>query len=140
MSRILVVEDDRDIAELIAHYLQKAGHTIDVAASGTAALAARDARRRPISIVLDLMLPGMDGLLVCQALRGDAATAAIPIIMLTARGRGVGADRRPRARRRRLRHQAVQPERAGGARGGAAAPRAAARAAARPASRCDYGR
>ena len=85
MSRVLVVEDDKDIADLIALYLQKAGHTVEAASSGTAAL--RLAREStPDLILLDLMLPGMDGLLVCQSLRGDPATAAIPIIMLTARG------------------------------------------------------
>jgi DNA-binding response OmpR family regulator len=85
MSRVLVVEDDRDIADLIARYLQKAGHATDVVSSGTAALA-RAKETSPDLIVLDLMLPGMDGLLVCQALRANPATAAVPILMLTARG------------------------------------------------------
>jgi DNA-binding response OmpR family regulator len=59
MSRILVVEDDRDIAELIAHYLQKAGHTAEVVPTGTAALPrARD--HAPDLLILDRMLPGMD--------------------------------------------------------------------------------
>jgi two-component system, OmpR family, alkaline phosphatase synthesis response regulator PhoP len=85
MSRVLVVEDDKDIAGLIAHSLQKAGHAVETAASGTAGLKqAKDAA--PDLILLDLMLPGMDGLLVCQALRNDPQTASIPIIMLTARG------------------------------------------------------
>jgi DNA-binding response OmpR family regulator len=85
VSRVLVVEDDRDIADLIAHYLQKAGHTAEIVGSGAAALPrARDTA--PDLLILDRMLPGMDGLLVCQALRADPATAAIPIIMLTARG------------------------------------------------------
>ena len=85
MSRVLVVEDDKDIAELIAHYLQRAGHTVEIAASGTLGLR-RVRDEAPDLLVLDLMLPGMDGLLVCQTLRSDPATAAIPIIMLTARG------------------------------------------------------
>jgi len=85
MSRVLVVEDDRDIAELIARYLQKAGHTTDLVGSGTAALS-RAKETSPDLIVLDLMLPGMDGLLVCQALRANPATAGVPIVMLTARG------------------------------------------------------
>src|SRR5688572_30389779 len=81
---ILIVEDDADIAELIAHTLQKAGHRIEHVTSGTSAVSrAREAE--PDAIVLDLMLPGMDGLMVCQALRGDRATAAIPILMVTAR-------------------------------------------------------
>jgi DNA-binding response OmpR family regulator len=85
MSRVLVVEDDKDIAELIAHYLQRAGHTVEIAASGTLGLR-RVKEAPPDLLLLDLMLPGMDGLLVCQTLRSDPATAAIPIIMLTARG------------------------------------------------------
>src|SRR5688572_23250121 len=84
MSQILIVEDDHDIAQLIAHYLQKAGHTVEMVASGTTAVA-RAKGAPPDLIVLDLMLPGMDGLLVCQALRADPATALVPIIMLTAR-------------------------------------------------------
>jgi two-component system, OmpR family, alkaline phosphatase synthesis response regulator PhoP len=85
MSRVLIVEDDRDIAELIAHYLQKAGHQTEIVASGTAALP-RAKASVPDVLILDRMLPGMDGLLVCQALRAEPGTAAIPIIMLTARG------------------------------------------------------
>ncbi len=85
MSRVLVVEDDKDIADLIAHYLQRAGHAVETIASGSGVLP-RVRATPPDAIVLDLMLPGMDGLLVCQALRADPATAAIPVIMLTARG------------------------------------------------------
>jgi two-component system alkaline phosphatase synthesis response regulator PhoP len=85
VSRLLVVEDSADIAELISHYLERAGHEIDHLASG-GDVVPRARQSRPDAIVLDLMLPGMDGLLVCQALRRDPATAAIPIIMLTAKG------------------------------------------------------
>jgi DNA-binding response OmpR family regulator len=88
MSRVLVVEDDKDIAELIAHSLQKAGHTVETAGTGTDGLK-RASDTVPDLIVLDLMLPGMDGLLVCQALRADPATALLPIIMLTARAEEV---------------------------------------------------
>ncbi len=85
MSLILVVEDDPDIAELIAHFLEKAGHEVRRLASGKDVMA--ELRRAPADLViLDLMLPGMDGLLVCQAMRGEAPTAGIPVIMLTARG------------------------------------------------------
>jgi len=84
MSRILVVEDEKDIAELIAHYLTRGGYEVESVGSGPAAVAKVKASP-PDLIVLDLMLPGMDGLLVCQALRADAATASVPIIMLTAR-------------------------------------------------------
>jgi DNA-binding response OmpR family regulator len=85
VPRVLVVEDSADIAELIRHYLERAGHTVDRVDDGSEALR-RVRAMHPDLIVLDLMLPGMDGLLVCQALRQDATTAAIPIIMLTARG------------------------------------------------------
>jgi DNA-binding response OmpR family regulator len=84
VTRILVVEDDRDIADLIVHYAEKAGWQAQVAATGSEGLAAAR-HTSPDCVVLDLMLPGMDGLEVCRALRGEAATAAIPVIMLTAR-------------------------------------------------------
>lgn len=84
MSRILVVEDDRDIAELVAHYLERAGHTAAIVGSGPEALAA--ARRDPPDVlILDRMLPGLDGLEVCRTLRAERQTADVPIIMLTAR-------------------------------------------------------
>jgi DNA-binding response OmpR family regulator len=85
MSAILVVEDDPDIADLIRHYLEKSGHAVQVLGSGAAVLP-KVRGERPDLIVLDLMLPGLDGLMVCQALRADPLTAAIPIIMVTARG------------------------------------------------------
>jgi len=84
MSRILVVEDDHDIAELIAHYMEKAGHIVARLSTGTAVVSTLRAQPADL-VILDLMLPGMDGLLVCQALRAEAATARVPIIMLTAR-------------------------------------------------------
>lgn len=81
---ILVAEDDRDIADLISHYLKKAGWTTHLAPAGDQALAY--IRNYPVDVViLDLMLPGMSGLDVCQALRADEATAGVPVIMLTAR-------------------------------------------------------
>ena len=82
---ILVVEDDQDIADLLAHYLEKAGHQVTRLSSGKDVMP--QLRSTPADLViLDLMLPGMDGLLVCQAMRADPATAGIPVIMLTARG------------------------------------------------------
>ena len=81
---ILVAEDDRDIAELVAHYIRKAGWQVHVATAGDEALVY--ARTHGVDlVVLDLMLPGLGGLDVCRALRADRATAAVPIIMLTAR-------------------------------------------------------
>ena len=83
-ARVLVVEDDRDIADLIARYLGKAGFVTEVLASGREALTAI-IDRPPDLVVLDLMLPHVDGLEICRAVRTHEKTAAIPIIMLTAR-------------------------------------------------------
>jgi DNA-binding response OmpR family regulator len=85
LSQILVVEDDPDIADLIGHYLEKAGHQVTQMSSGTMVMSHLRGPGADL-VILDLMLPGMDGLLVCQAMRNDSKTAEIPIIMLTARG------------------------------------------------------
>jgi DNA-binding response OmpR family regulator len=85
MSKILVVEDDHDIAELIRHYLEKAGHLVHRLSSGGSVLSRLRAEPADL-VILDLMLPEIGGLALCQAMRGDPATAATPIIMLTARG------------------------------------------------------
>jgi DNA-binding response OmpR family regulator len=84
VSYILIVEDDHDIAELVRHYLVRAGHSADTVASGTEALD-RIRRRKPDLLVLDLMLPGVHGLEVCRSLREAAGTADLPIIIVTAR-------------------------------------------------------
>src|SRR5258705_4110330 len=83
-SRILIVEDDPDIAELVARYLDKAGFVTERAATGRDALTSIGARM-PDLMVLDLMLPHVDGFEVCRAVRAHEVTAALPIIMLTAR-------------------------------------------------------
>ncbi len=83
-TRILVVEDDHDIAELVAHYLQRAGYLTEVLNSGSDVLPhVRD--RAPDLVLLDLMLPGLNGLEICRAMRSEPTLAAIPIIMLTAK-------------------------------------------------------
>ena len=97
--RILVAEDDADIADLIAHYVRKAGWEPLVFAAGDAALNAA-AADPPDVVVLDVMLPGLSGLEVCRALRANATTALLPVIMVTARaeesdriiGLDIGAD------------------------------------------------
>src|SRR5579871_1879300 len=83
-TRILVVEDDPDIAELIVRYLEKAEFAVERAANGREALDAM-AARLPDLVVLDLMLPQVAGLEVCRRIRSDTRTAAVPVIMLTAR-------------------------------------------------------
>ncbi len=82
--RVLIVEDDRDIAQLIERYLEKAGFTTERAASGREAIQAV-ATKPPDLMVLDLMLPEVDGLEVCRRVRADERSAWLPIIMLTAR-------------------------------------------------------
>jgi DNA-binding response OmpR family regulator len=83
-ARILIVEDDPDIAQLVARYLDKAGFVTERIANGRDALQAV-AARRPDLMVLDLMLPHMDGIEICRTLRAAPGTAGLPIIMLTAR-------------------------------------------------------
>jgi len=94
--RILVVEDEPIVAEVVERYLRRDAHLVRVVHDGNAALEAYE-RFQPDLIVLDLMLPGIDGMEVCRRVRARAAT---PIIMLTARGDeidkllglGLGAD------------------------------------------------
>ncbi|MFZ3573112.1 response regulator transcription factor [Streptomyces sp. BH097] len=81
-ARVLVVDDDPTVAEVVAGYLDRAGYRVDRADDGPAALA-RAAAHRPDLVVLDLMLPGMDGLEVCRRMR---ERGPVPVIMLTARG------------------------------------------------------
>jgi two-component system, OmpR family, phosphate regulon response regulator OmpR len=82
MARILLIEDDKRLAEMVSNYLAEAGFSVSAAHTGTAGLAL-NAREAFDALVLDLMLPDMDGLEVCRRVRADAAT---PILMLTARG------------------------------------------------------
>lgn len=95
-QRILVVEDDRTIARAIADRLESEGFTCDVSGDGLDAVEVASARR-PDLVVLDLMLPGLDGIEVCRRIQTERST---PVLMLTARseepdllvGLGVGAD------------------------------------------------
>ena len=96
---ILVVEDEADIREVIAFNLKREGFAVRTAADGVSGLEA--ARTGPIDLlILDLMLPRMDGLEVCRRLRADAATRHLPILILSAKGEesdivlglGLGAD------------------------------------------------
>ncbi|MFE2261249.1 response regulator [Streptomyces griseosporeus] len=81
-ARVLVVDDDPTVAEVVSGYLDRAGYVVDRVGDGPAALA-RAAAHWPDLVVLDLMLPGMDGLEVCRRMRGHGP---VPVIMLTARG------------------------------------------------------
>jgi DNA-binding response OmpR family regulator len=99
-TRVLVVEDEQDIAELIKHSLEKGGDIeVEISLTGDGALKAVT-ERAPDLIVLDLNLPVLSGLEVCRIMRSRATTSRVPIIMLTARtsesdrvtGLDVGAD------------------------------------------------
>ncbi|WP_043666999.1 response regulator transcription factor [Streptomyces xylophagus] len=81
-ARVLVVDDDPTVAEVVSGYLDRAGYVVERAGDGPEALARADAHW-PDLVVLDLMLPGMDGLEVCRRMRGRGP---VPVIMLTARG------------------------------------------------------
>jgi two-component system alkaline phosphatase synthesis response regulator PhoP len=84
-EHVLAVEDEEDILELVRYNLEKEGYRVTGVVSGEEAL--RRARSQPPDlIVLDLMLPGMDGLTVCRELKQDAKTRDLPIIILTAKG------------------------------------------------------
>jgi len=85
MSEILVVDDDRDVAQSIELSLRRRGYRVTLAHSGVEAL--KTLRRyRPDIVILDILMPGMSGLEVCRHLRTDPNTVELPIIFLTARG------------------------------------------------------
>ena len=96
MAQVLVVDDDRTVREIVASYLRAGGHDVVEVPDGEQALDAMHAARADL-VVLDLMLPGIDGLEVCRRLRADGD---VPVIMLTALGAetdrimglGLGAD------------------------------------------------
>jgi two-component system, OmpR family, alkaline phosphatase synthesis response regulator PhoP len=83
-KKLLVVEDEQDILQLVKHYLEKEGFRVLTAMSGIEALR-KVKEEKPDLIVLDLMLPEMDGLEVCKRVRSSPETAMLPIIMLTAK-------------------------------------------------------
>jgi two-component system alkaline phosphatase synthesis response regulator PhoP len=84
-ERVLVVDDERDILELVRYNLDKEGFQVTGVETGEDALASARTRL-PDIVILDLMLPGVDGLEVCRRLKADPKTHAIPIVMLTAKG------------------------------------------------------
>jgi DNA-binding response OmpR family regulator len=98
-KKILIVEDEKTLLKLESILLKSKGYRVIGATSGTEALALV-ARERPDLVLLDVMLPGIDGFKVCAHLKGAPETKGIPVVMLTARtrqediarGREVGAD------------------------------------------------
>jgi DNA-binding response OmpR family regulator len=99
MSTVLIADDDPDILALVTFKVKQAGYHLVTATDGAAALAAARATT-PDLVVLDVSMPRMSGLEVCRELRADAATAKVPVLLLTARaqeadieaGFDVGAD------------------------------------------------
>ena len=87
-EKILVVDDEQDLVKLIRHHLEKEGYKVLSAYNGEDALFL-SRKERPELIILDLMLPGIDGLEVCKKLKSDAELASIAIVMLTAKGEEV---------------------------------------------------
>ena len=85
MSKILIVEDDPDIRELLRFNLEKAGYNLFLAEDGEKALTLAR-KHAPDIILLDLMLPGVDGLEVCRTLKKDPELQRIPVMMVTAKG------------------------------------------------------
>ncbi len=99
MTSVLVVDDDPDVCDLVTYKLEQSGFEVRRASDGDAALR-EVARRVPDLVLLDIMMPGISGLEVLERWRSDVATAAIPVVMLTAkaqendveRGFQLGAD------------------------------------------------
>jgi len=100
MSRVLIVEDDPDLVALARRWLERDGHAVQHAASGPAALEALAKDPLPHVVLLDVMLPKIDGFEVLRRIRADARTRALPVVMVTsftrdkdaARGRELGAN------------------------------------------------
>ena len=100
MSRVLIVEDDEDMVRLATHWLERADYEVALAADGQQALKALAADPLPDVVLLDVMLPKMDGFEVLRRIRADARTKRLPVIMVTsftrdkdaARGRELGAN------------------------------------------------
>jgi DNA-binding response OmpR family regulator len=97
--KILVIEDEPDILEVIQYNLEREGHKVIACRNGELGLS-RIRTDNPDLVILDLMLPGMDGVEVCRQVKADPVTRAIPVIMVTAKGEesdvvlglGIGAD------------------------------------------------
>lgn len=83
-GRILVVDDDEDSRRLLAHLLERRGYSVVLADGGRAALAAL-AQQEVDVVLLDVMMPNMDGFAVCRELKKSPGTASVPVILLTAR-------------------------------------------------------
>ena len=130
---VLLVEDEPPIRELVTLHLSLGGFEVDRRRRRRARARSCSAPRPSICSILDVMLPGLDGITLCRAVRsGQARTPQTPILMLTARDARSRQGARPRERRRRLPHQAVRGAGADGPRHGHPPPRHCSRRARRP--------
>jgi len=84
MKPILIIEDEKDIVDLVAYHLLQAGFSVTSALNGPSGLE-KARKERPSLVILDLMLPGMDGKDICRSLKSNPLTKSIPILMLTAK-------------------------------------------------------
>ena len=124
MTTVLVVDDEPAVRDVVVRYLAQAGYRALEAADGESARALLE-QETPSLVILDLMLPGVDGLTLCREIR---ESSQLPVIMITALGEESDRLAGSRGRRRRLPHQAVLAARARRAGAGGAAARRAARA------------
>ena len=100
MSRILIVEDDEDLVNLSTHWLEKAGYVVEHAPDGAAALELLNNDPLPAVVLLDVMLPKIDGFEVLRRIRADRRTRTLPVVVVTSfsrdkdekRGRELGAN------------------------------------------------
>ena len=98
-KKILVIEDEKDIQDLLQHYLRREGYEVQIAKDGESGLRKTNQMKFDL-ILLDLMLPEIDGLAICRTLRSQESTAGLPVIMITAKaeeadrivGLEIGAD------------------------------------------------
>jgi DNA-binding response OmpR family regulator len=95
-GRVLLIEDEPNIAEAIRFVLSRDGWDVTTLTDGAEAMAAVGGVR-PDIVILDLMLPGLSGLEILEAIRRDPATAALPVLMLTAKGQGRDREAAERA-------------------------------------------
>jgi DNA-binding response OmpR family regulator len=93
MSRILIVEDDVDLVALVKRWLERDGHLVEHVADGAAAVEALKWAPLPHLVLLDVMLPKMDGFEVLQKLRAEPRTRSLPVVMVTSFSRDVDAAR-----------------------------------------------
>ena len=100
MIRILIVEDDEDLVALATHWLERAGYSVQHAGDGAAALKMLGGDPLPALVLLDVMLPKIDGFEVLRRIRADRRTRRLPVVMVTSfsrdkdaeRGRALGAN------------------------------------------------